>query len=146
MEEFPGETRVAAYAVIEQQGRLLLSWFNGSEQLWTLPGGGVEWGETLHEGLIREVYEETGYRVEIGEHVLTGMHYWAEDLLSSRGLPGRTMWVVHRARVVGGTLGTVEVGGSTDRAEWIDLADLPHQPHGRLVAEIFGTRPGSTTP
>lgn len=34
---------------------------------WTLPGGAVEKGETLHEGLIREVYEETGLTVEAGE-------------------------------------------------------------------------------
>lgn len=33
---------------------------------WSLPGGAVEVGETLHAGLAREVAEETGLSVEVG--------------------------------------------------------------------------------
>jgi ADP-ribose pyrophosphatase YjhB (NUDIX family) len=32
---------------------------------WSLPGGALELGETLHAGCIREVQEETGLRVEV---------------------------------------------------------------------------------
>jgi len=51
------------------------------EGLWTVPGGKLEPGETLAQGVAREVREETGLVVEIGalacvaEHISEGYHY-----------------------------------------------------------------------
>jgi len=32
---------------------------------WSVPGGRVEWGETLHEAVVRETFEETGLEVVV---------------------------------------------------------------------------------
>ena len=52
--------------IFDEQKRILLI-ERGGEPLkgwWSLPGGGLEVGETLKEGVVREVLEETGLRVE----------------------------------------------------------------------------------
>ena len=35
--------------------------------LWSIPGGGLELGETIENGVRREVLEETGLEVHVGE-------------------------------------------------------------------------------
>lgn len=61
------DTRLAAYAVIvDDASRLLLAlWNEGSEPVWTMPGGGVELHEDPATAAVREVFEETGYEVEL---------------------------------------------------------------------------------
>ncbi|WP_232226199.1 NUDIX hydrolase [Brachybacterium phenoliresistens] len=40
------DTRLGAYAlIVDEQRRILLSWYNGPTPCWTLPGGGVDFGE-----------------------------------------------------------------------------------------------------
>lgn len=61
------KTRVACYGLIVREGRILLCRLSNVERhvgKWTLPGGGIEFGEHPHEALVREVFEETGLKVE----------------------------------------------------------------------------------
>lgn len=47
--------------------------------LWTVPGGKVEPGESLQQAVIREIAEETGIDIEVGEEA------WIVDVLDGRG-------------------------------------------------------------
>jgi 8-oxo-dGTP pyrophosphatase MutT (NUDIX family) len=60
--------RIAVRGIIIRDGRLLLvnAWPGGKSALMCAPGGGVEPGSSMPENLAREVYEETGLRVEVG--------------------------------------------------------------------------------
>ncbi|HVR46067.1 MAG TPA: NUDIX domain-containing protein [Candidatus Binatia bacterium] len=52
------------------EGRVLLvasRYPNHADPLWNLPGGRQQRGELLKETVVREVFEETGLRVEVGE-------------------------------------------------------------------------------
>ncbi len=53
----------ASAVVVDQDGRVLLHRRTDNE-LWSIPGGGMEVGETIAETVVREVEEETGLKVE----------------------------------------------------------------------------------
>ncbi|WP_237191680.1 NUDIX hydrolase [Rothia nasimurium] len=118
------DTRPAAYAVVIDDGKILLSrWvphIPGYEPGWTLPGGGMDPGEQPSETAVREVFEETGYTIEIDG--LLGVHaaYFDQDGADRPFCAFRT---VFRGHVTGGEL-TYEVGGSSDMAAWIPLSQL----------------------
>src|SRR5258707_13725673 len=67
--EYPERPMVGVGGVIIDQGRALLI-RRGSEPLlgeWSIPGGMLELGETLEEGVARELREETGLTVRVIE-------------------------------------------------------------------------------
>jgi len=61
--------RVAAI-VVRDDALLLVQHEKAGRRYWLLPGGGVDYGETLAEALVREVREETGLDVRVGDLVL----------------------------------------------------------------------------
>ncbi|MFF3498144.1 NUDIX hydrolase [Streptomyces sp. NPDC003247] len=127
--------RVAAYAVCVRDGRILLARSpapDGTPE-WVLPGGGMEHGEDPHDTVVRELEEETGYRVEVTG--LLGVDS-SRHVFRRAGLRGpedhHGVRIVYEGRVVGGEL-RHEVGGSTDMAAWHDLDAVAGLTRVRLV-------------
>jgi 8-oxo-dGTP pyrophosphatase MutT (NUDIX family) len=60
-----------AGVVVDDAGRALIIQRRDNGH-WEPPGGILEHGETIEDGLVREVYEETGLKVEPGP--LTGVY------------------------------------------------------------------------
>ena len=138
-EDSEHDTRIGAYAVlIDDAERILLAlWNEGATPAWTVPGGGVEAGETPEEAAVREVREETGYDVELvrllGEDRFTVP---AGQRLDGRLRPLLAIRIVFEARIVGGEL-THEVDGTTDEAAWIPIADVASIERVALVDTVL---------
>jgi 8-oxo-dGTP diphosphatase len=67
--DYPDRPIVGVGAVVIQDGRVLVV-RRATEPLkgeWSIPGGMLELGEKLREGIAREVREETGLEVDVGE-------------------------------------------------------------------------------
>ena len=122
------DTRVGAYAVVVRDERLLLTRLSPTElhQGWTLPGGGLEAGEDPEGAAVREVFEETGYVVELVRLLGTNSVHIPAD----KRAPGRpkrhlhSLRMIYEGRIVSGALKN-EVGGSTDEAGWIPMDAIP---------------------
>lgn len=144
------DTRLAAYCVVVDGDRILLTWWNGegvAEPAWTLPGGGVEFDETVEQAAVRECFEETGLHVMLGP-VLT-IDTWTkaghERISPQAGRPAKHVRVLFTASVTGGALGTTEVGGTTDRAAWLTLEEVREVPRVGLVDAALRARGTPTT-
>ncbi|MFZ4894321.1 NUDIX hydrolase [Plantibacter sp. Mn2098] len=119
------DIRVAAYAVIiDERGMLLSHWNEGGYSGWTLPGGGIDPGEDPADAAVREVFEETGFRAELGELLGVDSHVVpTERRIGKQEHPLHALRIVYRARVTGGAL-TYELDGSTDYAAWFPLEEI----------------------
>ncbi|WP_028659181.1 NUDIX hydrolase [Nocardioides insulae] len=132
------DTRLAAYAVIVEprdgvEHLLLALWKEGRARRWTLPGGGVELRESVEDGVIREVREESGYDVALDG--LLGLDTRVFEPVQRRSGSDRhlkAVRILYRAHVVGGEL-TQEIDATTEEARWVPLVEVRRLPRVQLV-------------
>lgn len=133
----PDWTRIAAYVVCrDDAGRLLLTRLTESgmpsDGMWTMPGGGMDWGETPLETAIRELDEETGLSATIGPLVgVKSRWFTAEE--SWRNKSGHSLGLIYEAQRLEGELRTEFDEGSTDAAAWFTLDEVRQLPRVDLV-------------
>lgn len=121
--------RVAAYAVIVRDGLILLSRLAprvSRHEQWTLPGGGLDHGEDPRDAVVREVHEETGLAVSIGETARTFSLHLPDTWRRGRRVDAHSLRIVYDGWVPPDSPEprVVEVDGSTVEAAWQPLASV----------------------
>ncbi len=124
--------KVGVGVVIVEAGRMVLV-KRGREPgkgLWAVPGGKVEPGEHLRDAARREVLEETGLSVEIGDVV------WVGEVIDDE----------HHLVLID-FMGTFEGGELTaaddaDEARWVPLDEADGYPLTRTMYELVDTLRG----
>jgi ADP-ribose pyrophosphatase YjhB (NUDIX family) len=147
-------TRVAAYALsTDENGRILLCRIAPSVaagEIWTLPGGGLEFGEPPEVAVLRELAEESGYQGEV-----VGLADVKDRVVTDSDGGGRmhAIRIVYRVRVTGGEARD-EVDGSTDTCDWfaldaasrLNLGGLARHALTLAAAETEGTTTATAAP
>ncbi len=129
-------------AVHDDQGRVLMV-RETSDGRWTLPGGWADVGESLAEGTVREVREESGYVVEAQR--LLGLY--ERERWGHPPLPFFTLKSVIACRLVGG-----EATPSLETSEvaWVARDAVPPLSVGRisprLLERVFAHHEDPTLP
>jgi 8-oxo-dGTP diphosphatase len=132
----PKRQRVAAYAVILRVApgssagqEILLSRLAEritSDELWTLPGGGLDHGEDPRDAVVREVREETGLDAQVGETARVYSAHLPGVWRDGRRVDAHALRIVYDGWVAvdAPTPRVVEVDGSTAEAAWHPVSEV----------------------
>ena len=119
--EYPERPIVGVGAVIVDDGKVVLikRKYEPLQGQWSLPGGGVEVGETLEAAVAREMLEETGLEVVVGPVIEVFDRIMRDDEHRVRYhyvLIDYLCWPI---------AGELRAGSDVDAAIWAEPADLP---------------------
>ncbi len=121
-----------AGVITDDHGRALLIQRRDNHQ-WEPPGGVLEPGETIHDGLRREVREETGLDVE--PVALTGVY---------KNMTRAIIALVFRCKITGGDLATTDEVAAFRWATSADVAGLADEAYAvRVLDALNGDRPAA---
>jgi 8-oxo-dGTP diphosphatase len=129
---YPPRPILAASTAVFRAGRVLIARRGRAPLmgLYSLPGGVVEIGETLHEAALRELSEEVGVEAEI----LTFNDHVESIVRDDRGVQAHYVIASFVARWRAGEPRTSE---EADRVLWVDPTALPDLPTTPGLAGIL---------
>jgi ADP-ribose pyrophosphatase YjhB (NUDIX family) len=115
-------------AVVEDRLLLIRRGHGPAAGEWSVPGGRVEWGETLAEAVVRELAEETGL-----EGVCEDLVGWVERIAEDHHF----VILDFRVTVLDGPETVLKAGGDAAEAAWVPLDEVAHLALAEGLAEFL---------
>lgn len=120
--------RLAVYAVVRRGGDVLLTRISARGAhpgAWTLPGGGLDHGEAPRDAVVREVREECGIEVVVGDLLDVHDTHFQGTAPSGRFEDFHGVHLVFRGTVAAeAEPHVIETDGTTDAVAWVPVADV----------------------
>lgn len=105
---------IGVAVIWNDRGQILVDrrrWEGTLGGLWEFPGGKIEPGETVEDCIKREIWEETGIVIVVGDHLITIDHTYAHL---------RVTLTVHHCRYLTGIPQPLEC----DEVRWVTLEEI----------------------
>jgi len=112
----------ASAAVFNERGEILLQ-KRADNGFWSLPGGGVEPGESVQQGVLREVREETGLHVRVVR--LVGVYSDPRNYMITQYPGGDIVHNVNLCFVCEWVAGTLQLSDESTDLGYFPLDALP---------------------
>ena len=131
--KYPDRPYVGVGAVIVDGGKVLIvkRKYDPLAGQWSLPGGGVELGETLEDSIVREMREETGLEIEVGPVIEVFDRITRDDDGEVRY---HFVLVDYLCWPVGGDL---HASSDVADARFVDPSELPHYNLTKKAIEVI---------
>jgi mutator protein MutT len=105
---------IGVAVIFNQQGNILID--KRLDQglmagLWEFPGGKIEANETIRECIYREIKEELGLEVKVGQHLITIEHTYSKF---------KVTLIVHYCKYLGGIPQTLQC----QEIRWVNLTEI----------------------
>ena len=120
--------RVSFKCVVLGDDKKILAVREHGRSSWDIPGGGIEYGETIDESIKRELFEEVGYENAFTYTVLT-IHDPVKLLT-------RDVWQIKVVILLSPENYTFKVGAEADDVAFIDpvqFLDSEHESERRMI-------------
>jgi len=114
MIDFPKTKRIGVAVITDNQGRILIDRRlprGVMAGLWEFPGGKIEENETVADCIVREIREELGIEIRVGEHLITIEHDYPEFTVNL---------IVHLCSLIKGEPQPIECA----EVRWVNLEEI----------------------
>jgi len=111
--------KIAGRGIVVRDRKLLMVNGDGAGDYWCTPGGRLEYGETVEDCVAREVYEETGLRVSVGD-------LFAVSQFHDKAIDFHLLQLFFRTGITAGALRDdwVDPGGPVHTSRFFSLDEL----------------------